>query len=85
MVRNGEHDNLEGWLTEAGSGLLASFARGLRADKAAVTAALREPWSNGQTERQMYERASLLPPEETASRLSQNQTYAPNNTRPCPA
>lgn len=69
MVRNGEHDNLEGWLTEAESGLLASFARGLRADKAAVTAALREPWSNVQTEgqinklktlkRQMYGRANL--------------------------
>ena len=48
---------------------LASFARGLMADEAAVVAALREPWSNGQTEgqinrlkmlkRQMYGRAGL--------------------------
>ena len=49
--------------------LLASLARGLNADKHAVLAALREPWSNGQTEgqinklkalkRQMYGRANL--------------------------
>ena len=69
MVRNGEHDNLEEWLSEAGGSLLASLARGLNADKHAVLAALREPWSNGQTEgqinklkalkHQMYGRASL--------------------------
>lgn len=48
---------------------LASFARGLRAAAAAVVAALREPWSNGQTDRQfnrpntrkrqIYRRASI--------------------------
>ena len=43
MVRNGEHDNLEEWLSEAGGSLLASLARGLNADKHAVLAALREP------------------------------------------
>ena len=69
MVRNGEHDNLEDWLSEAEDSLLASLARGLNADRHAVLAALREPWSNGQTEgqinklralkRQMYGRASL--------------------------
>ena len=59
MVRNGEHDNLEGWRTGAESGLLASFARGLRADKAAITAALREPWSNGQTEGQINKLKTL--------------------------
>ena len=69
MVRNGEHDDLEEWLSEAGGSLLASLARGLNADKHAVLAALREPWSNGQTEgqinklkalkRQMYGRANL--------------------------
>ena len=69
MVRNGEHDNLEEWLSGAGGSLLASLARGLNADKNAVLAALREPWSNGQTEgqinklkalkRQMYGRANL--------------------------
>ena len=69
MVRNGEHDNLEEWLSEAGGSLLASLARGLNADKHPVLAALREPWSNGQTEgqinklkalkRQMYGRGNL--------------------------
>lgn len=48
---------------------MASFARGLRDDRPAVTAALSLPWSNGQTEgqitklklvkRQMYGRAKL--------------------------
>ena len=69
MVRNGEHVNLEEWLSEAGGSLFASLARGLNADKHAVLAALREPWSNGQTEgqinklkalkRQMYGRANF--------------------------
>ena len=45
------------------------FANGLRSDYVAVEAALREPWSNGQTEgqinrlktlkRQMYGRANI--------------------------
>ena len=69
MVRSGEHDDLDDWLTEAEDGLLASLARGLNADRHVVLAALREPWSNGQTEgqinklkafkRQMYGRAGL--------------------------
>ena len=32
---------------------MATFARGLTADLDAVMAALREPWSNGQTEGQI--------------------------------
>ena len=69
MDRNGEHDDLEDWLSEAKGSLLASSARGLNAHRHTVLAALREPWSNGQTEgqinklkalkRQMYGRASL--------------------------
>ena len=69
MVRNGEHDDLDDWLSETEGSLLASLARGLNADRHAVLAALREPWSNGQTEgqinklkalkRQMYGRAGL--------------------------
>lgn len=57
------------WLDEAEGSMIASFARGLRSDCAAVAAALREPWSNGQTEgqlnrlttlkRQMYGRANI--------------------------
>ena len=67
--QNGEHDDLENWLSEAEGSLLASLARGLSSDRHAVPAALREPWSNGQTEgqinklkapkRQIYGRASL--------------------------
>lgn len=69
MVRNGREDVLAGWIDEAEDSMIASFARGLHRDFAAVAAALREPWSNGQTEgqinrlktlkRQMYGRANI--------------------------
>ena len=69
MIRNRDAAALAGWLAAAANSDLASFVRGLRADEAAVAAALREPWSNGQTEgqinklkmlkRQMYGRANL--------------------------
>lgn len=69
MVRNARGDALAAWLNEAEDSMIASFARGLRSDYAAVAAAFREPWSNGQTEgqinrlktlkRQMYGRASI--------------------------
>lgn len=69
MVRNGMAEDLAGWLDEAATSEVASFARGLTADRAAVSAALTEPWSNGQTEgqinrlktlkRQMYGRANI--------------------------
>lgn len=69
MVRNGRKDVLASWLDEAEDSIIAAFARGLRSDFSAVEAALREPWSNGQTEgqinrlktlkRQMYGRANI--------------------------
>lgn len=69
MVRAMAPDRLEPWLEEAGKGLLASFARGVVRDLAAVRAALTLPWSNGQTEgqitklklvkRQMYGRGKI--------------------------
>ena len=69
MVRHGRAEHLAGWLTEVETSVLVSFAKGLRTDTDAVAAALREPWSNGQTEgqinrlktlkRQMYGRANL--------------------------
>ena len=69
MLRNRSTAHLQPWLQEANASLLASFAKGLSADKHAVLATLREPWSNGQTEgqinrlkllkRQMYGRAYL--------------------------
>ena len=69
IIRNAREDLLEGWLNEADESALGAVARGLRRDQDAVAAALREPWSNGQTERQinrlktlkrhMYGRASI--------------------------
>ncbi len=71
MVRNARENALEIWLDEAEESLLGAFAPGLRRDQAAVAAALREPWSNRQTEgqinrlktlkRQMYGRANIDP------------------------
>ena len=69
MVRKRDPSGLDTWLDEASSSAMASFARGLRDDQHAVTAAVSLPWSNGQTEgqitklklvkRQMYGRAKL--------------------------
>lgn len=69
MIRSKAGSVLETWLKDAAGSLLASFAKGIVADKKAVAAAIVEPWSNGQTEghitklkmikRQMYGRANL--------------------------
>ncbi len=69
MIRDGDSAALDPWLKDTENSLLASFAKGLRSDQKAVSAALSEPWSNGQTEgqinklktlkRQMYGRANL--------------------------
>jgi transposase len=69
LIRSRDKTGLEAWLADAKASLVASFAKGIVLDQAAVTAALTEPWSNGQTEgqntklklvkRQMYGRASL--------------------------
>ncbi len=69
MIRSKAGCALEAWIRDAAGSLLASFARGIIADKQAVAAAIVEPWSNGQTEghitklkmikRQMYGRANL--------------------------
>ena len=69
MIRSKAANALEEWIKDAAASLLASFARGIIADKQAVTAGIVEPWSNGQTEgnitklkmiqRQMYGRANL--------------------------
>lgn len=60
---------LDGWIGDAATSLLASFAAGVSKDRAAVAAAITSPWSNGQTEgqitklklvkRQMYGRAKI--------------------------
>ncbi len=72
LVHTGDASALERWFTaveQSGLPELASFAAGLRRDRAAVEAALTSPWSNGQTEgqvnrlktikRQLYGRAGF--------------------------
>jgi transposase len=69
MVRNKLVADIDPCIATASRSLIASFARGIIKDKAAVCAAITEPWSNGQTEgqitklklvkRQMYGRAKI--------------------------
>ena len=69
MIRSRATDDLDAWLEKAEASLMASFARGISKDLAAVRAAIASPWSNGQTEgqvnrlklvkRQMYGRAKV--------------------------
>ena len=69
MIRKTVVADLDPWITDASASLIASLATGITKDKAAVRAAITEPWSNGQTEgqitklklvkRQMYGRAKL--------------------------
>jgi transposase len=72
MIRT-KSPELEGWIEDASASLVASFASGVRRDRAAVAAAIEEPWSNRQVEgqitklklvkRQMYGRGKLDLPE----------------------
>jgi transposase len=69
MIREKGASELEPWIAESKQSLIASFANGIASDKAAVHAAITQPWSNGQVEaqitklklvkRQMYGRAKL--------------------------
>lgn len=69
MIRAKSEGQLAPWLARASQSLIASFARGILSDEAAVRAAIASPWSNGQTEgqitklklvkRQMYGRANI--------------------------
>ena len=69
MIRTKAVAELDGWIEQARTSLIAPLARGVAKDAAAVRAAITEPWSNGQTEgqinrlklikRQMYDRAKL--------------------------
>ena len=69
MIRERDPAGLPTWITDAASSVIASFGKGILADRDAVTAAMTQPWSNGQTEgqitklklvkRQMYGRAKL--------------------------
>jgi transposase len=69
IVRRTDDADLGSWIDRALGGLVASFGRGVVKDEAAVRAAIRLPWSNGQTEgqitrlklvkRQMYGRGKI--------------------------
>jgi transposase len=69
MIRRRAAAELSCWTERARASLIASFARGVTNDEAAVRAAIISPWSNGQTEgqitrlklvrRQMYGRGKL--------------------------
>ena len=53
MIREHAHDQLDSWLSDSASsgvGELITFAKGIRADYAAIKAALTTKWSNGRTE-----------------------------------
>jgi transposase len=54
--------DLEPWLEQARSGLVAPFADGVVKDRAAVSTAITSSWSNGQTEGQI-------------TKLKRNQMY----------
>lgn len=68
MIRRKAKTELDPWIADARDSLFAPF-NGILKDKAAVSAAITEPWSNGQVEgqinklklvkRQMYGRAKL--------------------------
>ena len=69
MIRTKNNVDLDPWIAEAKTSLVASFVTGIVKDKAAVRAAITQPWSNGQVEaqitklklvkRQMYGRAKI--------------------------
>lgn len=53
MVRTKAAASLDAWIAAVQESLLHPFARGILKDREAVLAAIREPWSNGQTEGQV--------------------------------
>lgn len=53
MIRTRTAADLDAWVEDASSSLIASFATGIIRDKLAVHAAINQPWSNGQTEGQI--------------------------------
>ena len=44
MIRNRTPDHPDTWLRKADQSLLSSFARGPRTDRAAIVAAMEQPW-----------------------------------------
>jgi transposase len=69
MIRKKDEAKLDAWIANAKARLVSSLAPGVLKDRAAVRAAITQPWSNGQVEaqitklklvkRQMYGRAKI--------------------------
>ncbi len=69
MIRQKDEADLHSWISDASASLIASFAKRIDKDVAAVRAAIATSWSNGQTEgqitrlkqvkRQMYGRGKI--------------------------
>lgn len=70
MIRTKNEVELASWLQSAKDSLVASFAKGVTNDEAAVRAAITSTWSNGQTEGQV-----------TKLKLVKRQMYGPCKNR----
>ncbi|WP_442909834.1 transposase [Hyphomicrobium sp.] len=53
MIRNGRHEELDGWLADAVSSALGAFATGIGRDRDAVRASMTHPWSTSPVEGQI--------------------------------
>jgi transposase len=53
MIRSKASAVLDGWIEDAATSPLSTFAKGIVADRQAIAAAITEPWSNGQIEGQI--------------------------------
>lgn len=53
MIRKRDEATLDVWIANAKTSLVSSLATGILKDRAAVCAAITEPWSNGQVEAQI--------------------------------
>jgi transposase len=53
LIRKGDAAGLDAWISSALASPIASFAKRVAADRAAIAAAIEQPWSNGQTEGQI--------------------------------
>jgi len=88
LIQRRKGADLEPWIVDAASSMMASFATGIVRDQAAVQAALELPWSNSQTEgqntklklvkRQMYGRQARFAASTTSwSRVNNGAQSAP--------
>jgi transposase len=98
MIRKKDEAKLDVWIANAKRSLVSSFATGVLKDRAAVRAAIIQPWSNGQVEaqitklklvkRQMYGRAKIdllearLLGTALSATLSSNMRQTPKLTPP---